>query len=490
MSKVYKENDLTQPTFPKNYKVLKRWEGVCTELVKNSNKYFHLEAQSASNGQARIFTTYGRVGKTAAKEYRYYQSEDDCLRDYEKLIRKKRDRKKDPYREVDLAITTVGSAGAQEIKKPMIGIDVSKSSNSSLHPKVEQLVSQWFGSTGQFITMTLKCPLGQLSKEQIDKGRAVLNDCKFHVNSKTGITDSIYDKLTSQFYSLIPHVLPHRIDPKALRLNTIDRIMEKHDVLDTFLDAKNVESVMSAGSSIEKQYKTLNVELDWVDPKSELYVWLNNMVHKTRSSGHAYLGKIKIHNIFKINRRGEDELFCSKAEKIAGDRKTNGWTWPSVLKGIGDRRPDVAGERLKLYKKANILPLFHGTRNENMLGITTKGLLIRPSGAVHTGSMYGSGVYKTSNSSKSLGYSSCKGTYWARGNNKVGYIFLMDGILGDPKIVSAPYYYTATNIKPFHSVWAKAGVHLLNDEMISYYPAGVNQQYALRYIFEIETQAR
>lgn len=71
--KVWKENDSSQPSFPKSFKVTKRWEGNCTEVAKNSNKFYHAEIQVASNGQARIFTMYGRVGAAnPAKEHRYY----------------------------------------------------------------------------------------------------------------------------------------------------------------------------------------------------------------------------------------------------------------------------------------------------------------------------------------------------------------------------------------------------------------------------------
>jgi hypothetical protein len=36
---------------------------------------------------------------------------------------------------------------------------------------------------------------------------------------------------------------------------------------------------------------------------------------------------------------------------------------------------------------------WHGSRNENWFNIMQTGLLIRPSGAVHTGSMFGDGIY-------------------------------------------------------------------------------------------------
>lgn len=490
--KAWKAGDIKQPSFPSNYKVLKRWEGNCTEVLKNSNKFFHIELQYISNGQARIMTMYGRVGKTATTEYRYYPNESACLNDYEGLIRKKRDRKKDPYREVDLAITDVGSVGAKEIKKPMTGVKVEKKlTTSSLHPEVSRIVSSWFGTTGQFITMTLKCPLGQLTKEQIDKGRAVLDDCKNRINSKQKTNETVYDQLTSQFYSLIPHVLPHKIDPNVLRLSTIDKIMEKHDTLDTFLDAKNVESVLGKGSVVDDQYRKLNADMDWVDHNDPVFKWIERVVQGTRAHNHSGLGKIKVHNAFKLDRKDEEDLFLNRINSISSNRKSKVWTWPDVLKPYGLERPDVDVAINKLYQFANVVPLFHGTRTENMVGITTRGLLIRPSGAVYTGSAFGDGAYFSSHSTKALNYSSARGTYWAKGNNSIGYMFLVNVCLGDPKIVRNSGYYSAQNIKPNHSVWAKSGGgYLVNDEMITYHPSGNLQQHQLKYILEIETQAR
>jgi len=489
--KVWKKNMAGEPSFPISYKVTQRWEGNSMDVVKNSNKFYHAEIQVASNGKARIFTMYGRVGaQNPARENRYYSSEHACQSDYENLIHKKRDRKKNPYREVDLAITSIGSDGAKDIKKPMTGVKIDKTqSNSNLHSEVQRLVSGWFGSTGQFITMTLKCPLGQLTKEQIDKGRIVLDDCKTRVNDKKKTSKNVYDTFTSQFYSLIPHVLPHKINPDDLRLNTIDRIMDKHDTLDTFLDAKNVSKVLGKGTAADAKYKTLKADLDWIDPNDPVYKWIVELVHGTRSRNHTGLGKIKIHNVFSLDRHNANDLFLNRVEIISHSRRRKGWTWPDKLKSLGLERPDLDKEITDLYQGGNVIPLFHGTRTENMVGITTRGLLIRSSGAVFTGAAFGSGSY-FGLSSKALGYSSCKGTYWAKGNDKIGYMFLVDVCLGNAKIVQRSGFYSAKNIKPCHSVWAKAGGYLINDEFITYYPSGINQQHYLKYILEIETMAR
>ena len=146
----------------------------------------------------------------------------------------------------------------------------------------------------------------------------------------------------------------------------------------------------------------------------------------------------------------------------------------------------------ELYQKANILPGWHGTRRANMIGITTKGLFIRPSGVIHAGSMYGDGIYWAIHSTKSINYCDVKGSYWASGTNKTAYLFLGDVAFGSQEMAGSSHMYTKKNIKPNHSVWAKSGGSsgLYNDELITYNPTGPEQQHALRYIIEFETQAK
>ena len=235
--KAWKMNEAGQPDFPTTYDVTERWEGNVTDIIKNNNKYYHAEIQVANNGQSRVYTEYGRVGKIQSRDYRYFDDETIAKKEYQKLVNRKKNKKKNPYVEVELAITAVGSSGAKEIQKAMTGIDVGGKNivtRSKLNTEVQRLVGSWFKDTGNFIKMNLKCELGQLTVEQIEKGRKVLDECKNKVNSKSQISDKEYDNLTSMFYSLIPHVLPHKIRPEDLRLNLLDRIVKKEETLDIY----------------------------------------------------------------------------------------------------------------------------------------------------------------------------------------------------------------------------------------------------------------
>jgi poly [ADP-ribose] polymerase len=336
--------------------------------------------------------------------------------------------------------------------------------------------------------MTLKCPLGQLTKEQIDKGRAVLDDCKARVNAKTTTGSTVYDQLTSQFYCLIPHVLPHRIDAAQLRINTLDKIMEKHDTLDTFLDAKNVESVLGKGSLVDDQYKQLKAKLNWIDPSDPIHKWAVKLLFETRASNHGFLGKIKVFNVYELARNGEDKHFMGALEKIARE-----------VGGKGDKpryttmqRPDLNKDERKLFTQANVWPLWHGTRPQNMVGIITRGLLIRPSGAVHTGSMFGDALYHAESSSKSMNYCGCRGAFWSGGtaNDRV-FMFLEDVIVGKPHIVTRSQFFRRPPAGR-HSVYAvpdRGYGGLYNSENMTYASSGPGQQHRLRYIVEFQANA-
>lgn len=488
----------TEPSFPSNYDVTKRVTLNFTDIVNNNNKYYNLEVQVAKTGDARIYTVYGRVGGTSAKEYRVCSSQSQAEAESDKIIKSKT---KKGYVEVKLVKADVGSdAGKAKVEVSKVSVDdlhkvgikiEQEEETSLLHPEVRDLVKTWFGVTQEFIELNLdtkKCPLGQLSIDQITKGKDILEEARKIVHAVKDVAE--LNRLTNQYYSNIPHNFGYgRINADVLRLDDDQKIDKAFDILDVFGDAKAVQGVISKRSNVDSQYSTLNSNLEYLDPNDPTWKWLDKMVHDTRAGNHGSLGKLKTHKIYKLNRNGEDKNFLATAEKIA---KQCGKHQPSetYAKLVKDR-PDVSKELKDLYTKANISPGWHGTRRANMIGITTKGLLIRPSGVVHAGSMYGDGIYWATNSTKSMNYCDVRGSYWAQGTNKTAYLFLADVAYGNYKMANGAHFYTKTGIAPNHSVFAKAGNGgVYNDELITYNPTGPEQQHILRYIIEFETLAK
>lgn len=491
----------SEPAFPSNYDVTKRTTLNFTDIGENNNKYYNLEVQVAKSGEARIFTQYGRVGApNAAKEYRVADSASHAELEADKIIKAKT---KKGYQEIKLVKADVGSdvgkskvdnlaVSVESLKKAGVKVTEEPAAASKLHHEVQDLVRTWFGVTQEFIELNLdtkKCPLGQLSLDQLTKGRDILEEARKIVHAiKTDKQE--LNKLTNLYYSNIPHNFGYRrLDADALRFDSDEKLDKAFDILDVFADAKNVQAVISKKSAVDSQYATLNADLEFIEQGTPTFKWIESMVVNTRASNHGSLGKLKVHKVFRVNRREEDKNFISNAEQIAKD--CGKWVPSEVYADLVKKRPDVPKALQSLYEKANVLPGWHGTRRANMIGITTKGLLIRPSGVIHAGSMYGDGIYWAVHSTKSMNYCDVKGSYWAAGTNKTAYLFLGDVAFGNQKMAAGSHMYTKSNIKPNHSVWAKSGggSGLYNDELITYTATGAEQQHALRYIIEFETQA-
>lgn len=134
-------------------------------------------------------------------------------------------------------------------------------------------------------------------------------------------------------------------------------------------------------------------------------------------------------------------------------------------------------------KKTDLL--WHGSRNQNWWFIIQQGLKIRPSGAVHTGSMFGDGVYFAIESDKSMGYTNSG--RWVNGG-KAGrvYMALYEVHLGKQyTIESSDSSLSASSLEKkggYDSTWGKAGRSLARHEFIIY----KSQQSTIKYLVEFQ----
>jgi len=356
------------------------------------------------------------------------------------------------------------------------------------------IVSLFFDAQDTWVAQTLKCPLGQLTNAQIDRGREALNRAKKIVNAAKSLTQKRteeLEELTNQFYGLIPHNLGAGARGKMteLRLDSIDKIVGKEQDLDTLLDAKQVNAVLQADSTLDDKYKSLGCDFDEVPP-GPLFDFLVQYFSGSMVRGHGYGGS-QVSRIWSMRRKdAKEEAFYVNADRIA--KKCGKHTFAeeaASLSGkksklwVPDKRPDLEADERKLFNSANVWLCWHGTRSANLVGITRRGLLIRPTGAVHTGSMMGDGKYFAWQSSKSLNY--CDGGYWTGGHSgKARYMFLLDVAMGRMYHQQTSHFFKAPP-RGYHSVYGKAGRSLRNDEMITYDFEDKQNQSAIKYLFEI-----
>lgn len=137
-------------------------------------------------------------------------------------------------------------------------------------------------------------------------------------------------------------------------------------------------------------------------------------------------------------------------------------------------------------EKKKVELLWHGSRTENWWSIAKSGLLIRPSNAVYTGSMFGDGIYFANKAQKSIGYTSFEGSYWARGNG-FGLLALYDVHYGNPYKVnehtsemSRMNHESLKRKGNYDCLHAQAGKSLRNDEIIVYRPEQCNIRYLVK----------
>lgn len=151
-------------------------------------------------------------------------------------------------------------------------------------------------------------------------------------------------------------------------------------------------------------------------------------------------------------------------------------------------------ERFDKFVKENDIKdtklLFHGSRSENWFSIIKTGLMIRPSNAVYTGSMFSDGIYFAPKCKKSIGYTSLNGSYWANGGSNTAYMALFDVAYGTPYVVyqhdSSCYHLNYDVLQKMNPkcncLHAKADKGMLRNDEIVFYR---NDQMTIKYLIEI-----
>lgn len=471
---------------------VKQWTLNYTDLEQNSNKTYSLEIVKCSDGKLYLYSQWGRTGGNLTKEFRAVNDLSHAENEGEKIVKSK---VKKGYQEIKLVKAEIGSdAGKSKVSASVLtedaakklGFTVKEDVQSILHPAVQSVVKNWFGSIEQFIVDTLdtsKCALGQLSLDQINKGRDYLLEARKIVAAGAKDIKEL-NSLSSKYYSNIPMNFGYRrLDIDQLRFDTNNKLDAQFDILDTLEGAKDVEKVLTKKNAIDEQYKSLKTEMEWLDPNDPMYKWIDTLFHKTRASNHSGLGKLKVSNVFKLVRDKESDVFLQTASKIA---KSNArLIVPDNYKDHWEKRPKENKEYEELMAAANILPLWHGSATPNFGKILSSQLKMRKPGFTVSGSMFDlrGGLYFANSASKSCGYSSIANSAWSGGKDKKAYLFLSDVCLGKSEIAHQSYQYTLEKIKPNMSVWAKAGKQLFNDEYIVF---AENQNW-LKFVIEFES---
>jgi len=478
--------------------VLERTYGVCADPKNNANKFYTAELQrDQATGNCLVFVDYGRIGgaRSSKKEYLHANgsplTEQEARTEYIALLRKKFrkpkcsgcgskaneagslkcsgcDRRFDArdytfkYVPVELAQANTGSSTAQGIvdtTKLSAASQANVTVNAPASPKkvtrppmpraVANMLQHFYEEAGKAArsklnTGALKAtsdnPLGTLSAGQIQSGKDIVDEIRGLVVGGTADFEELM-KLTGYYYNAIPQAVrvgsgaAARAAWRRLCIDDTAKLNEAIDLLDLLGDVKGVQSTFAASSTDWDRYDAIGAKIEVVEKGSAEYRGIVDGIMKSRGGNHGFARNLKIRGVYRAR-------VASQAPK--------GW--------------------FDSGNYGNHQHLYHGSRNANMMGITSKGLLMRPPGAVVTGSMFGNGLYFADSSSKSLNYS--RGGWGGTRNSRNNvYLFVVNVALGRIKKLQNSQSDLRRGhrlLKGYNSIQGEKGRSLIHNEFIIY----------------------
>lgn len=212
-----------------------------------------------------------------------------------------------------------------------------------------------------------KLPLGKLSKATLKTGFEHLHELaslikhpslaqnKYQTSQKEAIED-----FSNKYYSTIPHEFG-RNRPPAIDNNELLR--SEIAMLDTLTDMEVANQIMkSTGDKkkdaesinlLDKRFQELNMEeMTPLDHKSSEYKALADYLIKSSGTSHGI--RYRLEDIFRIDRRGEEDRF-SKSEFAKIHKKDKRLLWHGSRKTFPVHRYFVQADR-KLRDNVSVLP--------------------------------------------------------------------------------------------------------------------------------------
>jgi poly [ADP-ribose] polymerase len=391
----------------------------------NSNKVYIMEEMS----DGRIKCEYGRVGKSMATVYK-------SSHEWNKILREKTSSSK-------------GYTDVTELLSEVVATDSTSNTNKTDDIKdaiVKKLIDDLMSYANKSIQKNYKVTQESVTEQQINAAQEVI--------------DAISALLTLG-------VDVKHVNDMLLKLYTI--IPRKMDNVKDFLISEIKDS-----TSLEVAQKFIGQEQNTLDTMAGQVQLLKQQKVKLETP-EKVTNEITILDQMGISIEVEqDKDTLELVKKLMGP---NAHQMKRVYKVVNSKtQPQFDNFFNKASVKKKRL-YWHGSRNENWFNILQTGLMIRPSGAVHTGSMFGDGIYFADKAQKSIGYSSLRGSYWTKGGDDKAFLALFDVHVGNQKEIlhhsSSCYSLSASVLgkEGYDSVFAKGGADLRNNEYIVYNPA-------------------
>ena len=447
-----------------------------------SNKFYKAKLSELSPGSFEVVFNYGRVGTDGQTQRLTFGNLDAARR---KMMSKVNSKIAKGYTRLQMRTQEDELAKAKakgvkvETKKK-----AKKKSTREFHPQVAALLRVIYNEAGKAVKKGLSAsagatddaPLGNLQDSQLDKGADILEEIEDLLEKKKPQKKTLIN-LTNAYLSNIPRNIDHarrggKLDLSLILIDNRERIEEQRKFLtllrDAYLQREVFAEAAVADDPVEVWYDGLACELEFLEPKSAEFKQVSALFDNGQSPKNSnFFNKLKVARAWRLERHGKKPLMDTYAKKIAHAKGATG-----------------------------LVPGWHGTRTENLMGISKGGLLMPenlPKGVHITGKAFGRGIYhapcwpdagkprkaddgksykRFNGALKSMNYTSISGAYWSRANTgKAGFMFLEEMALGKPEIHLTACWDRKRPAKGFDYIYAQAfgNPQLSHDEVVTFH---------------------
>lgn len=399
-------------------------------LTSQSNKVYIMEELA----DGRIKCEYGRVGKSLTTEYKPSSKWDSVLK--QKLSKTK------GYTDVTdlLAEPVVDETKPVDNKVANIKDEI-----------VRKLVDELMSFANKSIQRNYKVTQEAVSEQQVTAAQEIITNISGLI--AIGVDIKHINDMLLKLYTIIPR----RMD------NVKDHL---------FREINNDVTLTNAQRLIDNEQSALDTMAGQVE-----LIKQQREAAKKAAEAEAEGKKEEVSEVTILDQMGlsiEVENDTETLELIKKLMGPNVNQMKRVFKVVNNKTQKIFDKHMDKAEVKKRRLYWHGSRNENWFNILQTGLLIRPSGAVHTGSMFGDGIYFADKAQKSIGYTSLRGSYWAHGGDNKAFLALFDVHLGKQKEIlhhDSSCYRLSKKVldnEGFDSVFAKGGADLRNNEYIVY----------------------